>query len=200
MVSAWLVAATGPLSAEKGAKLPVTVIEKSAPGTTARQDRLDLNKTDRQHPAAESEPADQPETDEQMDPLDLLVPSDPHVEETPDVADEKPRPKATKRTRKSAKPSGTRRAISISKRKGKLVLNRFHTLKLNMEHDACRKFPTEFLADYKLPNNAVETLADNMIIIQRRICASNGSIMVTCYHNEATLSMRQARPDDGCSR
>ncbi len=69
-----------------------------------------------------------------------------------------------------------------------------------MDHDTCRKFPSVFLKDYELPRGTIETLADNMVIVQKRICASNGSIMVTCYQNETTLSMRRSRPNDGCSK
>ena len=67
-----------------------------------------------------------------------------------------------------------------------------------MPHDECRKFPRFITADYDLPRRAIDTLADNLLIVQKRICAKNGSVVVTCYLNEATISLRRAKPDDGC--
>ena len=98
-----------------------------------------------------------------------------------------------------APPAGSRRAINIAYKNGKLRINRFHTVKFDLPHRECRRFPRIIMTDYKLPREALYTLADNLAIIQKRLCASNGSIMVTCYQGQATVSMRRSRPDDGCS-
>ena len=88
--------------------------------------------------------------------------------------------------------------IGIAMRQGRLVLTRYHTMRLDMPHKECRKFPEFMISGYGLPKRMVHTLADNMMIVQKRLCARNGSVVVTCYQNKATISLRQAKPDDGC--
>lgn len=193
-----------PAAAQNPAKksnMPVTVIEKSTV-VAPRQDRLDIAKGHRTKPdpgkTAEKDPI---AVQEDIDPLELLVPTDPHVDERPAKMQEKPTEKPRKQSRKTAKTKAkTSRPIDIALKKGKLVLNRFHTLKFDMAHNECRTFPSLITSDYKLPSGAIDTLADNLTIIQKRICATNGSIMVTCYQNLATVSLRRARPDDGCGK
>ena len=124
---------------------------------------------------------------------ELDLPTDPHVDET--NASPKKRPRVTyKKKPKSGRPA------DVAMKKGKLVLNRFHTMRMRMPHHECRDLPNVFMADYKLPRDEIEILADNMALIQKRICAQNGLVLVTCRQNEATVSLRPARPKDGCDR
>ena len=181
----------------KSSRIQGTVIEKSG-AITSRQDRLDAGKSNRVRVLPEPTiPIEDEPSQTEIDPLDLLLPSDPHVDEKEQESVQKPR----KTKRKTArKPANRRRPIDIALKNGKLVLNRFHTLKLDMVHNECREFPNILIADYKLPPKTIERLADNLTIVQKRICATNGSIMVTCYQSQATISLRRARPDDGCKR
>ncbi len=184
-------------AAGKSSKLPAKTAQKSDL-LSGRQDRFNPAKSDRQAQPAQSDEdpdsSDPPEPD--IDPLDLLVPSDPHVE--PDQLPGKPVKLKPPRRKPSRKAKSVRRPIDIAFKGGKLVINRFHTVKLDLPHKDCREFPAVITTDYKLKPGALETLADNMMIVQKRLCASNGSIMVTCYQNRATISLRKARPDDGC--
>ncbi len=194
-------------STDKASRLPAAGAGKSDRTPTGRQDRLRIRKTDKWRPATpvprNDTAAKAPDATDEPDLLDLLLPSDPHAE-----TDEKPA--KLQPSRRKAKTSGRRRVkrqsagkaqpIGIAYKNGKLVLNRFHTMKLDMEHRECRRFPDFITADYKLPRNAIDTLADNLAIVQKRLCASNGSVMFTCYQNKATVSLRRARPDDGCRR
>lgn len=129
--------------------------------------------------------------DEQSQPENAL-PSDPHVSDAPKTA--------VKPARKKSKPRRRGRPIDVALHNGRLKLNRFQTLTMDMPHKECRQFPDIFVSDYKLPRAAVDVLADNLLIVQKRICADNGAVMVTCYQNSATISMRRAKPDDGCKR
>lgn len=124
---------------------------------------------------------------------EITVPFDPHVN-APKKAKKQPLRKKPKRAK------ARKRAIDVAMSNGRLTLNRFQTLNMGMPHSECRKFPDIFIADYDLPRGAIDVLADNMLIVQKRICADNGAVMVTCYQNNATISMRPAKPNDGCRR
>ena len=124
---------------------------------------------------------------------EITVPFDPHVN-APSKA-RKALPRKQRKRRKARK-----RPIDVAMSNGRLKLNRFQTLTMDMPHSECRKFPDIFIADYDLPRGAIDVLADNMLIVQKRICADNGAVMVTCYQNNATISMRRAKPNDGCKR
>jgi hypothetical protein len=129
---------------------------------------------------------------------EIDIPSDPHA--LPDNSAGTARPSVTTKKRKRRASGGVRQKVDVAVRNGKLRLNNFRTLQMQMALRECRSFAGIFVADYDLPQGSIETLADNMVIVQKRICATNGSVVVTCYQNEATISMRRARPDDGCKR
>lgn len=141
-------------------------------------------------PMAEPQEAETPVEDAAVP--EITIPFDPHVVAPSQAGDAVPRSKPPIKVRG--------RPIDIALRKGRLFLNRFHTFAVQMPHGECRKFPEFITADYNLPRRAIDTLSDNMMIIQKRICAANGSVVVTCYLNEATISLRRARPDDGCQK
>ncbi len=165
------------------------------------------NKSDRQHvsPSDEEPWVEEPDeenlaiTDTQANPdsestgkvPEITIPFNPNAN--------KPARKTAPKLRKKRK-ARARRPIDIAYKNGRLKLNRFHTLKIDMAHHDCRDFPNIFLADYKLSRKAIDILSDNMLIVQKRICADNGAVLITCYQNSATISMRRARPDDGCKR
>jgi hypothetical protein len=46
--------------------------------------------------------------------------------------------------------------------------------------------------------NALQTLADTSAIMVLKICAANGTVVLTCRSGQVTISPRQARPDDKC--
>ena len=100
--------------------------------------------------------------------------------------------------RTSPPTSDQNKKIGIAMRQGQLMLTRFHTMRLEMPHRKCRKFPEFMITGFGLPKRTIHTMADNMLIVQKRLCAGNGSVVVTCYQNEATISLRQAKPGDGC--
>lgn len=166
-------------------------------------------KSDRQHvsPSDEEPWVEDPEEESiaTTDPQDNLGPGNkdnvPEITIPFDPRANKPaKATAPKRHKKLKRKAKARRPIDVAYRNGRLKLNRFHTLKIDMLHHECRDFPNIFLADYKLPRKAIDILSDNMLIVQKRICADNGAVLITCYQNSATISMRRARPDDGCKR
>ncbi|MGI9293762.1 MAG: hypothetical protein ACR2PS_07240 [Pseudomonadales bacterium] len=161
------------------------------------------NKVDRQHvsPSDEEPWVAEPEDDSaDTEALagtgnvpEVTVPFEPQVKKRARTA-------APKKQKKRQRRASSGRKIDVAYRKGRLKLNRFHTMNMEMPHHECRDFPNIFLADYKLPRKAIDILADNMLIVQKRICADNGAVMITCYQNNATISIRRAKPDDGCKR
>ena len=182
-------AARGDYAVGKSSHPTQSVVPKSI-YLTPKSDRLHTSKGNRFEvaPALEALAPDEPAQDAQLP--EITFPFDPHTIIPAQVAGPLPR------TKPPIKIHG--RPIDITMRNGRLVLNRFHTLSLQMPHDECRKFPRFITADYDLPRSAIDTLADNLMIVQKRICAENGSVVVTCYLNEADISLRRARPDDGC--
>ena len=61
-----------------------------------------------------------------------------------------------------------------------------------------RELAEDIVSEHSLPDDAVEILADNDLMHQVRVCAANGHVLITCYQNTATVSLRRPAPRDGC--
>ncbi|NNE22419.1 MAG: hypothetical protein HKN11_07385 [Rhizobiales bacterium] len=168
---------------------------ESPVATTRKGNRQHISPTDDEPWVAEPEEATGSINGEATtDPIpEITVPFDPRVK-APSKA-RKVLPRKKRKQRKARK-----RPIDVAMNNGRLKLNRFQTLTMDMPHSECRKFPDIFIIDYDMPRAAIDVLSDNMLIVQKRICAENGAVMVTCYQNNATISMRPAKPNDGCKR
>lgn len=121
---------------------------------------------------------------------DLLDPR-PDTTETIDAA----RPAAASAPF-SARGPVARKMIDVALRDGGLWLNSFATRTMPLDAPACAALSNEIVSS--LPVGAVERLADEHLMRQTRVCALNGSLLLTCYGGTATVSLRPLKHRDGC--
>ena len=91
-----------------------------------------------------------------------------------------------------------RKLIDVSVREDGLWLNSFATRSMPLDAQACAEISEEIVSRLALPVGAVERLADEELMQQTRLCAVNGSLLVTCYGGTATVSLRHPALGDGC--
>jgi len=83
---------------------------------------------------------------------------------------------------------------------GELTINSFDTMSFPVDSASCRQLGESILKDVKAPRTALRVLAENRLISVLRICANNGSVVLSCRNGMVTISPRRLRPDDGCLR
>jgi hypothetical protein len=79
-------------------------------------------------------------------------------------------------------------------------LNSFATRSMPLDALACAVLSDEIVSQLDLPTSAVQRLAEEELMRQIRVCAVNGSLLLTCYGGAATVSLRRAQLGDGCGR
>jgi hypothetical protein len=91
-----------------------------------------------------------------------------------------------------------RRLIDVAIRDEGIWLNSFETRTMPLNAIACADLSEEILLRFSLPASAVHRLAEEELMRQTRVCAVNGSLLVTCYGGAATVSLRRPHLGDGC--
>jgi hypothetical protein len=91
-----------------------------------------------------------------------------------------------------------RKLIDVAVRDDGVWLNSFATRSMPLDAPACAELSDEIVSHLALPAGAVERLADEDLLRQTRVCAVNGSLLVTCYAGAATVSLRPPHMGDGC--
>ena len=83
---------------------------------------------------------------------------------------------------------------------GKLEIGNFKSLSMVGSPGECLDFGDALLKDAGATNEKLDVVAavDEITIV--RICAANGSVIVTCRGGQIAVSPRKARPDDQCTR
>jgi hypothetical protein len=64
----------------------------------------------------------------------------------------------------------------------------------------CMALGRSMIEDTGAASGTLEVLAESGPIAAARICAANGSVVITCRSGQVTISPRRARPDDKCER
>ena len=64
----------------------------------------------------------------------------------------------------------------------------------------CMALGRSMIEDTGAASGTLEVLAESGPIAAARICAANGSVVITCRGGQVTISPRRARPDDKCER
>lgn len=90
------------------------------------------------------------------------------------------------------------RLVDVAVREDGLWLNSFATKSMPLDADACTEIGEAIVASLALPASAVERLAEEELMRQTRVCGVNGSMLITCYGGDATVSLRPPRHGDGC--
>jgi hypothetical protein len=82
---------------------------------------------------------------------------------------------------------------------GKLEIGNFKSLSLVGSSEDCLGFGRALLNDAQSSKDKLEIVADTNTISIARICAVNGSIIITCRAGQIAVSPRRSRPDDRCA-
>lgn len=100
----------------------------------------------------------------------------------------------------SAREPGASPVLRKSPATGKLEIANFSTMSFEGSSEECPEFAVSMLEFADTSPDLLEILASSDEITVARICAANGSVILTCRNEQITLSSRRARPNDGCLR
>lgn len=83
---------------------------------------------------------------------------------------------------------------------GKLEIGNFEPLVLSGDSEQCVNMGYSMLGDAKSSSDLLDIMIATDEITIAKICAANGSIVLTCRNDQIAVSPRPARPDDKCQR
>jgi len=83
---------------------------------------------------------------------------------------------------------------------GVLEIGNFKAMSFAGSAAECETIGRSMLEDAGSAADTLEVLAASGQIAAARICAANGSIIITCRRGQVTVSPRRPRPDDKCER
>ena len=86
------------------------------------------------------------------------------------------------------------------KKTGQLEIGNFKPMSITGRTGDCMNLGYSMLDDTGSSQDLLEVLMASDQITIARICASNGSIVLSCRNDQITVSPRRARPDDKCER
>jgi hypothetical protein len=87
-----------------------------------------------------------------------------------------------------------------SPRSGKLEIGSFKSLSLVGSAEECLSFGDALIRDAGVKDEKVNVVTAASEITIARICAANGSVIITCRDGQIAVSPRKSRPDDQCER
>ena len=82
---------------------------------------------------------------------------------------------------------------------GRLEIGNFKSLSLVGSPEDCLDFGRALLSDAMSSSDKLDIVAAAHEITIARICAVNGSIIITCRAGQIAVSPRKSRPDDHCT-
>ena len=83
---------------------------------------------------------------------------------------------------------------------GQLKIGNFKPLSLAGNKDECLNVGYSMLGDTGSSNDLLDVITASDQITIAKICANNGSIIISCRGDQITVSPRRSRPDDKCQR
>jgi hypothetical protein len=86
-----------------------------------------------------------------------------------------------------------------SKTKGEIEIGSFTTVSLPGSSAECLDTAYGLLDDAGASRDKLKVLADSNAITVARICADNGSLVVTCRMDQITISPRRLKPNETCT-
>lgn len=89
--------------------------------------------------------------------------------------------------------------LKKNRKNGKLEIGNFDTVSLMGNATECLEMGYTLLDDAGASDTELEVLAQTSMITMARICASNGSVVITCRADQVTISPRRPRPNDTCT-
>ena len=90
--------------------------------------------------------------------------------------------------------------LRIDAASGLLSIGNFKTLTVSGPQHTCAAFASTMLGDLGASPHKLSVEINNSQISIYKICAVNGSVIITCRGSKIVVSPRQPRPDDQCVR
>lgn len=134
-------------------------------------------------------------------PLQLTMLS-PAVEPPPGPAPAGEWPEADVAADGTDAPGGTEGStapvLRRSLRTGEAEIGSFTTVTMNGGASQCLDMGYSLLGDAGVSRDRLQVLAKTRAIVMARICAANGSVVISCRSDQITISPRRPKPGDGC--
>lgn len=86
-----------------------------------------------------------------------------------------------------------------AQKNGDVEIGSFATVSLPGSSTECLETAYNLLEDAGAPREKLKVLADSKMITVARICALNGSLVVTCRMDQITISPRRLKPNETCT-
>lgn len=90
--------------------------------------------------------------------------------------------------------------LRTNKETGNLEIGNFKSLSFAGDVAACLDMGTSMLDDVNITGERLEVLTSSALITVAKICAANGTVILSCRNDQITISSRRPRPDDNCVR
>jgi hypothetical protein len=89
--------------------------------------------------------------------------------------------------------------LRMNRKSGKLEIGNFETVSLTGDASQCLEMGYTLLGDAGAAQTELKLLAQSRFITMARICASNGSVVITCRSDQVTISPRKMKPNESCT-
>ena len=89
--------------------------------------------------------------------------------------------------------------LGKDERTGHLKIGNFKPISLTGNMDECLNVGYSMLGDSGSSNDLLNVMTASEQITIAKICATNGSIIISCRGDQITVSPRRSRPDDKCA-
>jgi hypothetical protein len=86
-----------------------------------------------------------------------------------------------------------------SQKNGDVEIGSFTTVSLPGSSSECLDTAYGLLDDAGASRDKLKVLAESRLITVARICAANGSLVVTCRSDQITISPRRLKPNENCT-
>ena len=83
---------------------------------------------------------------------------------------------------------------------GAISIGNYKSMTIAGNQHGCLELGRSMLTDIGAPTDKLSVLMTTAQILIVKICANNGSVMITCRGGKIVVSPRRARPDDKCIR
>lgn len=83
---------------------------------------------------------------------------------------------------------------------GTISIGAYKSLTLSGRQNSCIDLGRSMLTDIGAPADKLSVVMSTFQIAIVKICANNGSVVITCRGGKIVVSPRRVRPDDNCSR
>ena len=90
--------------------------------------------------------------------------------------------------------------LRTNKETGNREIGNFKSMSFSGDVAACLDMGTSMLGDVKITGEKLEVLTSSALITVAKICAANGTVILSCRNDQITISSRRSRPDDSCVR